>query len=136
MLPHFYTKLQQPLSTLMAPNTPRLRTLLVTVGSTLFPALTAAILSPLTLDHLSSLGVTRLIVQYGREDLSASLSYSDLPPVLFDAKGGARMAWKGMEVELMRFTDDFEGLVRAIGAVISHAGEMGPYHRIVSTLLI
>ena len=53
-------------------------TLLVTVGSTLFPALTNHILSPTILSLLPSLRVTRLVVQYGRADLLALTDIEDL----------------------------------------------------------
>jgi len=94
----------------------RISTLLVTVGSTLFPALTDQVLSSPFLDHLSTQGVQRLVVQYGRADVR--LPNGMLP----ELNGGARFSWKDMIVEVMRFTDDFEGLVKQSDRVISHAG--------------
>ena len=100
-------------------------TLLVTVGSTLFPALTDLILSPPFLDHLSSQAVSRLIVQYGRATIHLpreSGSESSLRSSL-DAKGAVTFVWKHISVDIMRFTDDFEGLAKQVDGVISHAGE-------------
>lgn len=102
---------------------PRPTSLLVTVGSTLFSALTDAILSSETLDVLSAQGIRSLKVQYGRASLPASLNgivkMRDLAP---DA-GVGEFVWKGMEVEVFRYTDDFEGLVGESEGVVSHAGE-------------
>ena len=58
-------------------------TLLVTVGSTLFPALTNHILSPTILSLLPQLGVGRLVVQYGRADLLALTDIEDLEVGIF-----------------------------------------------------
>ncbi|KAK4686399.1 hypothetical protein P7C73_g3725, partial [Tremellales sp. Uapishka_1] len=80
------------------------RTLLVTVGSTLFPALTDAVLSPAVLAALPKLGVKRLVVQYG---------HGDLPPYTQN---------DGLEVETMRFTNEYDQLVSESHVVISHAG--------------
>ncbi len=96
-----------------------LSSVLVTVGSTLFPVLTDLILSPPFLDHLSSLGVTRLVIQYGRADIHLPLLANDR----VDGEGLTRFRWKEVDVDVMRFTEDFEGLIKRSEAVISHAGE-------------
>ena len=113
--------------------------LFITVGSTLFPSLTNTILSPESLDVLALLGITKLEVQYGKADFSASItaessSKGDLKPPLASATtlAGANDGnhdWvhttrdDQMEVSVFRYTDDFEGAVRRSGAVISHAGK-------------
>ncbi|WWD16226.1 hypothetical protein CI109_100652 [Kwoniella shandongensis] len=93
-----------------------LSSLLVTVGSTLFPALTNTILSPPLLAKLSSLGIKQLIVQYGRADLPPDLGIG------VDSKGSGIKYIDGMVVQVMRFSEKFEELVKKSDAVISHAG--------------
>lgn len=112
-------------------------TLFVTVGSTLFPALTSHILLPTFLSLLQSLGVQRLVVQYGRAKLE--LEDNVKRTLRVNSQGVGRGVWRdsdgdgdgdgaqdkketGMVVEVMRFTGDFEGLVKNSEAVISHAG--------------
>lgn len=112
-------------------------TLFVTVGSTLFPALTSHILLPTFLSLLQSLGVQRLVVQYGRAKLE--LEDNVKRTLRVNSQGVGRGVWcdsdgdgdgdgaqdkkeTGMVVEVMRFTGDFEGLVKNSDAVISHAG--------------
>lgn len=112
-------------------------TLLVTVGSTLFPSLTSHILLPAFLSLLQSLGVQRLVVQYGRAELE--LENNVKRTLSINSQGVGRGVWSdsdgdrdgdgaqdkketGMAVEVMRFTSDFEGLVKSSDAVISHAG--------------
>ncbi|WVR05486.1 hypothetical protein IAU60_002502 [Kwoniella sp. DSM 27419] len=97
------------------------RTLFVTVGSTLFPVLTDTILSPGALAVLAREGVTRLVVQYGRAQLPETLE------VVLDASGSGIAHFDAgspepMSVEVMRYTDDFKGMVRRSDGVISHAG--------------
>lgn len=99
------------------PGKPAKRTLLVTVGSTLFPSLTDAILSPSILALLPTLGVARLVVQYGRAAIPPELG------VGVDSQGSGAGVVGELEVELMRYTDDFDGLIKAADAIISHAGE-------------
>ena len=102
------------------------RTLLVTVGSTLFPALTDRVLSPSFLSLLSPHGIDRLIIQYGRAVLPSNTATKDMA---LNPAGHGSTLWKpdgsssGVAVEAMRFTDDFEGLVASADAVISHAGQ-------------
>ena len=98
-----------------------LQSIFVTVGSTLFPALTNLILSPDFLDHLVSLDVARLVVQYGRADIRIPGSSS------VDVADSGRFTWKRLDVEVKRFTDDFDGLVKRSDGVISHAGAL-PHH--------
>jgi beta-1,4-N-acetylglucosaminyltransferase len=89
--------------------------LLVTVGSTLFPKLTDAILSAPILDILAG-RISTLTVQLG----SASPP-SDLRTILDDFDG-SKGSYRGMRVEVMDYTTDFEGLVKSSDMVISHAG--------------
>jgi beta-1,4-N-acetylglucosaminyltransferase len=99
---------------------------LVTVGSTLFPALTDSVLSPSFISLLSSHGIDRLIIQYGRADLPFNTTTKDMA---MNPAGHGSTVWKpdgsssGVAVEVMRFTDDFEGLVASADAIISHAGQ-------------
>ncbi|WVQ78602.1 hypothetical protein IAT38_000688 [Cryptococcus sp. DSM 104549] len=92
--------------------------LLVTVGSTLFPALTSLVLSPSFLARLSKLGITRLWVQYG----NATLPPSFAEKVHLDAKGAGEAVVEGVRVIVMRFSNDFGGLVKRSEWVVSHAG--------------
>jgi beta-1,4-N-acetylglucosaminyltransferase len=99
-------------------------TLLVTVGSTLFPSLTDLALSPPFLASLVQLGVQSLLVQYGRASLTLP---PDIHPVEVSPgrRGAGELAftYRGMRVHVLRYTDDFEGLVRDAAWVIGHAGE-------------
>ena len=103
-------------------------TLLVTVGSTLFTALTNEVLSDSILSTLPGLGFERLIVQYG----AADLVLSDIKGLDLNAKGTGEFTWRNHDgsgkivVQVMRYTDDFNGLVESADAVISHAGELIP----------
>jgi beta-1,4-N-acetylglucosaminyltransferase len=89
--------------------------LLVTVGSTLFPKLTGTILSAPVLEILAG-RISTLTVQLG----SASPP-SDLRTILDDFDG-SKGSYQGMRVETMDYTRDFEGLVKSSDMVISHAG--------------
>jgi UDP-N-acetylglucosamine transferase subunit ALG13 len=117
----------------MAPEAPPSRSLFITVGSTLFEALTTTCLSAPFLSALANAGVEDLVVQYGRAQL-------ELPPdvkvvkdeaggsgeaVFLAGDGGELGAKVGVRVRVMRYTDDFEGEVRRASWVISHAGEWG-----------
>ena len=97
---------------------PLIKTLLVTVGSTLFPDLTNLIISPQVLDLLEKTSIQRLVIQYGRTDIEST---SGVEP---NATGEAKFNWKGLDVEMMRFTDAFQALVKQVDAVISHAGKL------------
>ena len=94
-------------------------TLLVTVGSTLFPALTDAVLSGPILEILSD-RISTLRIQLGRANVPAHLqaTLSDYQP----GEDGCRGRLGKMEVDIMRYTDNFEGLVKGSDMVISHAG--------------
>jgi beta-1,4-N-acetylglucosaminyltransferase len=89
--------------------------LLVTVGSTLFPKLTDAILSAPILDILAG-RISTLTVQLG----SASPP-SDLRTILDDFDG-SKGSYQGMVIQVMDYTTDFDGLVKSSDMVISHAG--------------
>ncbi|WRT67455.1 uncharacterized protein IL334_004427 [Kwoniella shivajii] len=91
-------------------------TILVTVGSTLFPSLTDAILSPSLISSLNTLDVRKLVIQYGRADLPPDLSID------VDANGNGTTVIDELRIEVMRFTDQFEKLVGQSDYVISHAG--------------
>ncbi|ODN88424.1 hypothetical protein L198_06695 [Cryptococcus wingfieldii CBS 7118] len=109
--------------------------LLITVGSTLFPALTDPLLSPSFLSSLSGLGVGRIVVQYGGAELPAEFLHALQPQSRSPSPSPDEEQWRGVDaqgkgkgkigdvqVEVMRYTDDFEGLVGSVEAVISHAG--------------
>jgi beta-1,4-N-acetylglucosaminyltransferase len=102
------------------------KTLLVTVGSTLFGALTDLILSTNILFRLPSLGVSKLVVQYGSADLPTHTSKN----LEVDAAGAGSFictTYNGdgeVAVQVMRYTKDFAGLVGSADAIISHAGEL------------
>lgn len=97
-------------------------TLLVTVGSTLFPHLTSTILNSDILNLLST-RLSLLRVQIGKGDIPADLTDRIEPaPGSGSAREGIKGEYKGMEVDVFRYTDDFEGLVNAVDLVVSHAG--------------
>jgi beta-1,4-N-acetylglucosaminyltransferase len=96
--------------------------LLVTVGSTLFPKLTDAILSAPILEILAG-RISTLTVQLG-----SAPPPSDLRTTL-DKFDGSKGSYRGMRVEVMDYTTDFEGLVKSSDMVISHAGGFIP-HRV------
>nr|ODN94889.1 hypothetical protein L204_04229 [Cryptococcus depauperatus CBS 7855] len=94
------------------------QTILVTVGSTLFPSLTCFVLSPTILQLLSSLGIGKLIVQYGK----ANLPISVVDQLQMDGNGNGSGQIANLNVIVMRYTDNFEHLVHNADAVVSHAG--------------
>ena len=87
----------------------------MTVGSTLFPKLTDAILSAPILEILAG-RISTLKIQLG-----SAPPPSDLRTILDDF-GGSGGSYQGMRVEIMDYTTDFEGLVKGSDMVISHAG--------------
>ena len=89
--------------------------LLVTVGSTLFPKLTNTILSGPILEILAG-RISTLKIQLG-----SAPPPSDLRTILDDFDG-SKGSYQGMRVEIMDYTTDFEGLVKDSDMVISHAG--------------
>jgi beta-1,4-N-acetylglucosaminyltransferase len=96
-------------------------TLLITVGSTLFPRLTDAILSTPILEVLRG-RISILRVQLGKATIPPHLQ-----GILSDFQAGpgqdqCRGRLGKMEVEILRYTDDFEDLVKRSDMVISHAG--------------
>jgi len=105
---------------------------LVTVGSTLFPSLTNTILSPPVLDILSTSGVERLFVQYGRAELviPETVRLGHVKPFREGGENGDTgmdvgmegFQWDGMKVVMFRFSENFEGLIKGCDGVISHAG--------------
>ena len=98
-------------------------TLLVTVGSTLFPNLTFSILTTESLDSLSS-HVSALRIQIGKGDIPVDLASQIV--VTGSPAGGMRGTYGDMEVDVLRYTDDFEGLVSSVDLVVSHAGTSSP----------
>jgi UDP-N-acetylglucosamine transferase subunit ALG13 len=101
------------------------RTLLVTVGSTLFTSLTDKVLSPPVLSILSSLGITALIVQYGAAALP---DLTDIAPLELDSTGTGEFDWRDdngtdrLRVRVMRYAEAYTKLVASADAVVSHAG--------------
>lgn len=102
-------------------------TLLVTVGSTLFPHLTDAILTRPFLELLSD-SVGHLTVQLGKARLPANLAERIGTGGGASDAGSVKGKYKEMDVDVFRYTDDFEGLVRGADLVISHAGQSGFIH--------
>jgi len=98
--------------------------LLVTVGSTLFTSLTDLILSPDILFALPGLGVSTLVVQYGRARIP--LFSGPLLGMEVDAhgEGTVTLAAEGgnLKVTVLRYTNDFGRLVALADCVIGHAG--------------
>jgi beta-1,4-N-acetylglucosaminyltransferase len=103
-------------------QSPARPSLLVTVGSTLFPKLTGTILSAPILEILAG-RISTLKVQLG-----SAPQPSDLRTTL-DKFDGSKGSYQGMIVEVMDYTTDFEGLVKSSDMVISHAGGFIP-HRV------
>lgn len=81
------------------------RTVLVTVGSTLFQDLTNAVLERETLDILSDLGFTLVMVQYGSAVMPRTIQ-----------------APHGMTVKTEAYIKDLEALFATVDLIISHAG--------------
>lgn len=109
-------------------------TLLVTVGSTLFQALSDAALSPSTLALLPSHGITHLIVQLGKAQMPAHIagqvsSSTGGTLVLGAQNGGAQTVLGGgevLKVTVLRYTRDareMDALLDSARVVVSHAGE-------------
>ena len=97
-------------------------TLLVTVGSTLFPHMTSTLLTTDSLDLLSA-HLSALRVQIGKGDIPNDLAGRIGSSEKGEGGGeGMKGVWKGMEVDVFRYTDDFEGLVESVDLVVSHAG--------------
>ncbi len=99
----------------------------MTVGSTLFPLLTNKILSRTILEILVSLGVTSLTVQYGRGDLPKDFeTYVSLIDQHGSQDPGRLVCIYGeeLQIEVFRFTNDFDRYVEVSEAIISHAGEI------------
>ncbi|WWC89715.1 uncharacterized protein L201_004640 [Kwoniella dendrophila CBS 6074] len=95
-------------------------TILVTVGSTLFPTLTDKILSNEILLLFSEYDIHKVIIQYGKAEIKTSSLNSNIS---LDSEGkGSIVTKEGMIVELIRFTDKFDILVDQSDYVISHAG--------------
>ncbi|KAL1410999.1 N-acetylglucosaminyldiphosphodolichol N-acetylglucosaminyltransferase catalytic subunit alg13 [Vanrija albida] len=93
-----------------------MRSLLVTVGSTRFQALTDAVLAPAALDALAAAGVTQLTVQLGS---------GSLPPHVTASADGGEWAHGTLRVTTLRYTADGAHMARllaAADAVVSHAG--------------
>jgi UDP-N-acetylglucosamine transferase subunit ALG13 len=109
------------------------RTLLVTVGSTLFSSLTDRVLSASVLDVLASQGITTLIVQYGAATLPNVTGSARL---VLDAAGAGETTWTSnagcdTHIQVMRYSERYTQLVASADAVISHAGE--PFYRVHAT---
>ena len=113
--------------------------LFLTVGSTLFPALTDLALSPAFLEVLASHGVTEVTVQYGSADITVPPSGQngrmngkgegsfvfrpDAVGVAGAHQGAVALAQRdGLRVRFMRYTSQFDAEVAGADMVISHAG--------------
>lgn len=92
----------------------RSRSALLTVGSTSFTALIAAVLAPPTLEALCAAGFDELLLQYGQ---------SALPPGWTETgKQSTNPTPKGLKVTPFAFRDGIEDLYSGVDLVISHAG--------------
>lgn len=98
------------------------QTLLITIGSTLFPTLTDLALSPIFLDRLTQLGVKELIVQYGKADLTLPPGVKTQSTKNGDLTFNYPSDGSGINVKVLRYTDKFEELVKSCKWAISHAG--------------
>jgi beta-1,4-N-acetylglucosaminyltransferase len=96
-------------------QSPAKPSLLVTVGSTLFPKLTDTILSAPILEILAG-RISTLTVQLGSASPPSGLR------TILDNFDGSKGSYQGIMVEIMDYTTDFEGLVKSSDMVISHAG--------------
>ncbi|GAA5990698.1 hypothetical protein JCM5350_001852 [Sporobolomyces pararoseus] len=85
-------------------------TCLLTVGSTQFPSLVSAVLSPRLISQLaSSLNIKSLYAQIGHSELPTGFSLGT-------------QTIEGVQVQVTRFTNDLEERVGGSDLVISHAG--------------
>jgi beta-1,4-N-acetylglucosaminyltransferase len=96
--------------------------LLVTVGSTLFPRLTDAILSAPILEVLAG-RISTLKVQLGSAPPPSHLQTT------LDDFDSSKGSYQGVRVEIMDYTTNFEGLVKSSDMVISHAGTIARERR-------
>ncbi|RXK35469.1 hypothetical protein M231_07281 [Tremella mesenterica] len=125
------------------------RILFVTVGSTLFPALTNLILSSNILSFLSQ-SMTELVVQYGQGDPDCSnltKVHQSLSVRSLDTEGQSERIMKtglskksegmekvgkengeeeyeyeGMRIKMFRYTNEFSEMIKESDYVVSHAG--------------
>lgn len=94
--------------------------LVVTVGSTRFPALSDAVLSPRVLDALPALGVSSVTVQLGSADIPVHARGQEFT---YSTDAG-----KYVQVKVLRYTKDaveMDALLKDANVVVSHAGEWG-----------
>jgi len=97
------------------------KTCLLTVGSTQFPSLVSAFLSPRLISQLaSSLNITTIYAQIGHSTLPEGFSIGE-------------QTVGGVQVEVTRFANDLERRVGESDLVISHAGM---FRRVVSGRLV
>jgi UDP-N-acetylglucosamine transferase subunit ALG13 len=90
------------------------RSALLTVGSTSFPDLIAAVLARPALNALRAAGFDELLVQYGR---------SALPPGwISTGRPATGLTPEGLTVTPFSFRDGIEDLYPGVDLVISHAG--------------
>jgi beta-1,4-N-acetylglucosaminyltransferase len=98
------------------------KTALLTVGSTKFPSLVLAFLSPPLISQLaSSLDVTSVYAQIGHSDLPLGFSLGT-------------QSVEGVQVEVTRFANDLEERVGQSDLVISHAGKFALSYDLYWTL--
>ncbi|WVQ99050.1 hypothetical protein IAU59_006182 [Kwoniella sp. CBS 9459] len=106
--------------------TTKTKTLLVTVGSTLFPSLTDAILSAPIPEIIASSGITKLVVQYGRADLPSrdDIAWKQLG-ITLDGTGQGTGSFSRLQD-----AGDGEGLkAGAVGGDGGGGGDGGSYAR-------
>lgn len=92
--------------------------LIVTVGSTSFPALSDAVLSPAVLEILPELGIASITVQAGSADIPVHARGGE---ITYTTRGGAYV-----RVRTLRYTRDaveMDALLKGADVVVSHAGE-------------
>lgn len=92
--------------------------LVVTVGSTQFPALSDAVLSPGVLDGLPALGIASVTVQLGSAEAPVHARGGEFT---YTTRGGAYVG-----VRTLRYTSDaveMDALLKGADVVVSHAGK-------------
>ena len=120
--------------------TTRVKTIFITVGTTLFEPLIESATNPLFLNHIASHGFTRLVVQYGKGEMPQIRNDSNeenreleegqregLYRLLSDEEeekhtSQARSASPTIQWEVYKFKPSLEADMRDADLIISHAG--------------
>lgn len=95
------------------------KTVLVTVGTTRFDALTQAVDSIQFIKILESKGYTRLIIQIGSSEY---IPQKVCPGSKQEHDGGYDVSETGFRVEWFRYTPSLKAIMSECSLVISHAG--------------